>query len=426
MMRNAGGPGEGDNSPAMWFKPQTGREDKTGTDPHENAADRKQTGAVYHSAAIGGRAASALGQGRRRPLSEGAVRPTGGSRCRLGTAGLTSWSSSVGANPAHCAFASHTLTGPRLLPQEPAVSHCRSCTATGVLAVACAVAVSACASSSPPRAAPLAVASSSPLAPAFPAATAPVTRSSSAQVAPIVPSPIPTAVMTTRSPVLVLPPLTGRTVVLDPGHNGLTYMYPVRANALVPAGGFLKACQTTGTSTDDGYSEHAFNWVLANRTAALLRAQGARVVLSRPDDAGVGPCVNQRAALANAAQALLVISLHADGGPSSGYGFHVIEAGLSPDGGNRAFLVASHRLALDVRRGYQAATGESYSTYLGQQGLDRRSDLAGLNLTRLPAVFIECGNMRNSSDAAKLSSAAFQQRAAQGLLAAVEAFAAGR
>ncbi|MBC7679005.1 MAG: N-acetylmuramoyl-L-alanine amidase [Pseudorhodobacter sp.] len=232
--------------------------------------------------------------------------------------------------------------------------------------------------------------------------------------------------MTTRSPAPVLPPLTGRTVVLDPGHNGLTYRYRAQANALVPAGGFRKACQTTGTSTDAGYSEHAFNWVLANRTAALLRAHGARVVLSRPDDVGVGPCVNQRAALANAAHALLVISLHADGGPSSGYGFHVIEAGLAPDGGNRAFLAASHRLALDIRRGYQAATGESFSTYLGQQGLDRRSDLAGLNLTRLPAVFIECGNMRNSSDAAKLGSAAFQQRAAQGLLAAVEAFAAGR
>ena len=306
------------------------------------------------------------------------------------------------------------------------MSHCRSCTATSVLAIACTVSVSACARSSPPRAAPRAAASSSPLAPASPAATASVTRSSSAQVAAIVPSPIPTAAMTTRSPAFVLPPLTGRTVVLDPGHNGLTYRYPARANALVPAGGFRKACQTTGTSTDGGYSEHAFNWVLANRTAALLRAQGARVVLSRPDDAGVGPCVNQRAALANAAQAMLVISLHADGGPSTGYGFHVIEAGLSPDGGNRAFVAASHRLALDVRRGYQAATGESYSTYLGQQGLDRRSDLAGLNLTRLPAVFIECGNMRNSSDAAKLSSAAFQQRAAQGLLAAVLAFAAGR
>ena len=83
-MRNAGGPGEGDNSPAIRFKPQTGREDKTGIDPDENVADQKQPGAVHHSAAIGGRAASGLGEGRLRPLSEGAVRPTGGKYVPVG------------------------------------------------------------------------------------------------------------------------------------------------------------------------------------------------------------------------------------------------------------------------------------------------------------------------------------------------------
>ena len=294
----------------------------------------------------------------------------------------------------------------------------RSRVAAGLLAASAAMSLSACASRSS--------------APSTGAAQAP----SAANVR--VPAPTrQTSVLTTlpvATPVRGSQPapdvgtggLAGRTIVLDPGHNGLTYMYPDQANALVPAGGFRKACNTTGTSTNAGYSEHAFNWALALRTAALLRVRGARVVLTRPDDAGVGPCVNQRAAITNSSHALVVISLHADGGPSTGYGFHVIEAGLAPDGGNRAFLSVSHRLALDVRAGYRAATGESYATYLGQQGLDRRSDLAGLNLARIPAVFIECGNMRNRADAAKLSSGEFQQRAAVGLVTAIEDFAAGR
>ena len=298
----------------------------------------------------------------------------------------------------------------------------RSRVAAGLLAVSAAVASSACASrfSAPSTGAAQAPAAANVR---VPPPTAPTRRARGLTTGPIA---TPVRGGSQPAPSVGTGLLAGRTIMLDPGHNGLTYKYPEQANALVPAGGFRKACNTTGTSTNAGYSEHAFNWALALRTAALLRAQGAQVVLSRPDDAGVGPCVNQRAAIANSSHALLVVSLHADGGPSTGYGFHVIEAGLAPDSGNRAFLSVSHRLALDVRAGYRAATGESYATYLGQQGLDQRSDLAGLNLARIPAVFIECGNMRNRADAAKLSSGEFQQRAAVGLVTAIKDFVAGR
>jgi len=42
------------------------------------------------------------------------------------------------------------------------------------------------------------------------------------------------------------------------------------------------------------------------------------------------------------------------------------------------------------------------STYDGTDGLAPRDDLAGLNLATEPKVLIECGNMRNASDAALL------------------------
>lgn len=217
-------------------------------------------------------------------------------------------------------------------------------------------------------------------------------------------------------------PLSGRTIVLDPGHNALNSVYPKRAGAPVPAGGFTKPCNTSGTSTDDGFTEHAYAWDVAVRTAALLRAQGAKVILTRPDDHGFGPCVNQRAAISNAAHPDAMVSIHADGGPASGYGFHVIEPGLAPDGGNRAIIAVSARLALALRSAFKAATDEPYATYLAHDGLDKRSDLAGLNLARVPAVFLECGNMRNAGDAARERSAAFRQRAAEGVDRALVAF----
>ena len=71
----------------------------------------------------------------------------------------------------------------------------------------------------------------------------------------------------------------------------------------VPDGrGGTKACNSTGTLTPDGYPEYEFNWDVANRTRQLLEEDGATVVLTR-EQAGIGPCVNERGAAAEAAGA---------------------------------------------------------------------------------------------------------------------------
>ena len=67
-------------------------------------------------------------------------------------------------------------------------------------------------------------------------------------------------------------------------------------------------------------------------------------------------------------------------------------------------------------------TGEPYANYVGYHALDVRTDLGGLNLSTVPKVFIECGNMRNGADAAKLSGAGFRQRIAVALAAGLTAF----
>ena len=55
------------------------------------------------------------------------------------------------------------------------------------------------------------------------------------------------------------------------------------------------------------------------------------------------------------------------------------------------------------------------STYYASQGLAERTDLGGLNLSNVPKVFIETGNMRNATDTSLLEDADFRQRAAQQL-----------
>ena len=217
--------------------------------------------------------------------------------------------------------------------------------------------------------------------------------------------------------------LAGRVVVVNPGHNGHNYLAPSVINALVPAGrGRTKACDTTGTQTDAGYSEAAFNWDVSLRLRTLLLAQGARVVLTRDSNTGVGPCVNVRAAIGNRAHADAVISIHADGGPADGRGFQVIYA---PDVGDTAPIYpASLRFAHAIRAALVASRIFPPSTYVGQDGYSVRDDLAGLNLSTRPAIFVELGNMRNSEDAAIQTSAAARQRIAAALDAGLVAFLA--
>ncbi len=254
-------------------------------------------------------------------------------------------------------------------------------------------------------------------------ATAPVTTSA----VPDTPTPTTASGGTSMAPAAPAPPTPTAVVVLDPGHNGGNAAHPEQVSRPVPAGGFTKPCNTTGTATDEGYPEHAFSFDVSLRAAGLLRRAGVTVLLTRPDDSGVGPCVDARAAVANDAGADLAVSVHADGAAADARGFHVITPAVAPDGGNASIIEHSARAALDLRAAFGAATGQPAATYPGalvQPGLTRRDDLAGLNLARVPAVFIECANMRNATDAAAVADASWRQRAAQGIADGVLAFLA--
>jgi N-acetylmuramoyl-L-alanine amidase len=209
--------------------------------------------------------------------------------------------------------------------------------------------------------------------------------------------------------------LAGRTIYVDAGHNGANGRSPQIINRLVDAGnGIRKPCNTTGTQTNDGrLTESAFNLRVAMHLRAKLRARGANVVMTRTTDDGVGPCIDRRAAIGNRAKADAVISIHADGGPPRGRGFHVIYPGRIR-GSDPARLRASRRLAV-LTRSALWSRGQRSANYIGRSGLDERTDLGGLNLSTRPAVFVELGNMRNARDARQMRSPAYRDRVAGAL-----------
>ena len=211
------------------------------------------------------------------------------------------------------------------------------------------------------------------------------------------------------------PNIAGRVVFLDPGHNGAH----VGDTVQVPAGrGARKDCQTSGTQTASGYPEHAFTWDTTLRIRAGLTALGVRSAMSRGDDASSGPCVDERAAMANKLAPDAIVSIHADGGPPSGRGFHVNYS--SPplnDVQKGAAVVLATTMRDELVKGRLPI-----ASYIGTDGLYGRADLAGLNLAEYPAVLVELGNMRNPDEAAAMESEQGRQIYADLVVDAIAAY----
>ncbi|MCC5034758.1 N-acetylmuramoyl-L-alanine amidase [Streptomyces sp. WAC 00631] len=220
-------------------------------------------------------------------------------------------------------------------------------------------------------------------------------------------------------------PLAGRVVVIDPGHNPGNREHTREIARTVDIGTHRKECDTTGTATDSGYAEAEFTLDVARRIRTLLEQRGAEVVLTQDGDRPYGPCIDERAEIGNEAGADAVVSVHADGAPAGARGFHVILPGRVREGraDTAAITKPSRELGERVAGAYARETGFRPADYLGGgTGLDVRSDLGGLNLSTVPKVFVECGNMRNARDAEQFTSARWRGRAAQGIADGVESF----
>lgn len=209
--------------------------------------------------------------------------------------------------------------------------------------------------------------------------------------------------------------IAGMIVFLDPGHQasmeGLSRQVPTGR-------GGTKDCQASGTSTEDGLAEHTFAWDTTLRIRQALTALGVRTAMSRGDDTGPGPCVDERAAMANAITPNAVVSIHADGGPPTGRGFHVL---YSSPPLNAAQAGPSVQFA-KVMRDQLAGSGIPPATYIGSSGLNPRADIAGLNLAQYPSILVELGNMKSPVDSALMKTEGGRQKYADAVVRGIVAF----
>ena len=266
--------------------------------------------------------------------------------------------------------------------------------------------IAACSSGTAHRAA------ATPSAPSTTAASAAsVARPSSTN------APTTTATTSTTTSVPV-PALAGRTIALDPGHNG----GPVPSGTVYIGNGIRHPCDSTGTANRDGLTESSLVLDVALRVRASLEALGAHVLMTRTTNTGSGPCIDQRVITANRAHVDVGLSIHADGteGPMNAAGFHIAVPVLIP-GQTQQVVDSSLRFALALRSAYAAATGLPVSNYLGRDGILPRTDLANTNLPNHPRVLLEIGVLNNAlrgghDDLAVLGSDAGRAAMARGIV----------
>lgn len=210
--------------------------------------------------------------------------------------------------------------------------------------------------------------------------------------------------------------VAGMIVFLDPGHNGANDDSITRQ--VSNGRGGTKDCQASGTNSESGYPEHTFTWDTTLRIRQALHALGVRTAMSRGNDDQLGPCVDERAAMANSLQPNAVVSIHADGGPATGRGFHIL---YSSPPLNQAQAGPSVQFARTMREAL-AGSGIPPATYIGSNGLNPRADIAGLNLAQYPSILVELGNMKNPVDSTLMESEEGRQKYADAVARGVVAF----
>lgn len=166
-------------------------------------------------------------------------------------------------------------------------------------------------------------------------------------------------------------------VCLDAGHGGTDH---------------------SNRSPDAGYYEHEFALDLANRTKAVLEAQGVKVVMTREADTTVS--LTDRAKIANRASADLFVSLHSNASGSGWSSPRGLCAYTCAAGGKR-----------DELAGAIIKRCKDGGVQIFSDGL-YHSRFTVLTATNAPACLVECGFHTNREDVVLLSLSAYRDRLA--------------
>ena len=190
---------------------------------------------------------------------------------------------------------------------------------------------------------------------------------------------------------------------------------------------------SSGAELQNGTTEVHIAWMVSLKLQKALQAQGCKVVLTKSKDDEVVKN-KERAQIANAAGAALMIRLHCDATADSGYALYYPDrqgtkegvTGPTPEVMQRSQQAAEaiHAAMATLLAGVLkdgGVRGDSKTLIGSKQGA-----LTGSIFSQVPVVTIEMVVLSNKSDAAFIKSKSGQQQMAQALAAGVMKFVRGK
>ncbi len=197
-------------------------------------------------------------------------------------------------------------------------------------------------------------------------------------------------------------PLTGKTVFLDAGSSVASAVD--QARKVADGRGGQAPCVNPVAIASNGTPDHSINFAVAKMVESALKSQGAKVILSRADDAGFGGCVDQRAAAANKSGADLAVSINTAIQEAAQRGFLLETAAPGATDAKVTAQQAVSDPATTVLRDATRAGGFVPAQYLGGQDGIAKTTNALTSLVNIPLVYANLGNLANVDDAALLTS----------------------
>ncbi len=199
-------------------------------------------------------------------------------------------------------------------------------------------------------------------------------------------------------------PLTGKVIVIDPGH-GVVDDYSVY-EAVAPGSTTTKPAHATGTRGNN-WSEAELNLANGKLLKNKLEMLGATVYMTRATERSELSNIG-RAKFGNEHNADLSIKLHADGSTNTNINGTCT---LIPGAG----CVTDYVYAESKRAGEYIQNGVVSKAGSVDRGVVQRTDMTGFNWSEVPVVIVEVGFMTNPQEDTLLYTPQYREKIAEGI-----------
>lgn len=204
-------------------------------------------------------------------------------------------------------------------------------------------------------------------------------------------------------------------VVIDPGHQSHADATP---EAIGPGSAEQKPRMTAGvTGVSSQVPEYEVDLEISTNLQRRLEDAGVRVVMTRTTN-DVNLSNVERAQIANTSKADLFVRVHTDSSPDGSIaGVSTLYPAMNQ--WTKPIVARSRRAASEVQQHLVAATGAV------DGGSVPRSDIAGFNWSKVPAVLVQTGFQSNPVEDRLLASPHYQDEVAQGMADGILAYLRG-